>query len=198
MSRIYTRTGDLGQTSLGDGSRVSKSILRVGLYGAVDELNSLLGVVVASLRDNPDLTDYAEVDIPVVLEELQSRLFDLGSILANPEKSASEITFPTLGMEDLIDTLEKDLPPLKNFILPGGHLAGAHLHVARATSRRVERMAVALADSEAIPASAIAWLNRLSDFLFVAARAVNAFAGVPDIPWISETAPSGGESAETD
>jgi cob(I)alamin adenosyltransferase len=189
MSRIYTRTGDLGQTSLGDGSRVSKSIFRVSLYGAVDELNSQLGLAVSLLRNDPQLTDYAGVDIPVVLEELQSRLFDLGSILANPEKSSSNISFPTLGMEDLIDTLEKELSPLKSFILPGGHLVSAQLHVARSTSRRVERMAVTLADSEPIPASAIAWLNRLSDFLFVAARAVNAAAGLPDVPWLPDTVP---------
>jgi cob(I)alamin adenosyltransferase len=189
MSRIYTKTGDLGETSLADGSRVPKSILRVGLYGGVDELNSLVGLAVSLLREDPDLTDYAGVDIPVVLEELQSRLFDLGTVLSNPEQSATVVSFPTLGMEDLIDTLEKELAPLKNFILPGGHLASAQLHVARSTSRRVERMAVALAESDPVPASAIAWLNRLSDFLFVAARAVNAAAGIPDILWISDPGP---------
>lgn len=190
MSRIYTRTGDLGETSLGDGSRVSKSIYRVGLYGAIDELNSLLGVAISLLRKDPALTDYAEVDIPVVLEELQSRLFDLGTVLSNPALSAGEFAFPTLGMEELIDTLEKDLPPLTNFILPGGHLAAAQLHVARTASRSVERKAVVLAETESVPASAVAWLNRLSDFLFVAARAVNAAAHVPDILWVSETMPS--------
>lgn len=189
MSRIYTRTGDAGQTSLGDGSRVQKSILRVNLYGSVDELNSFLGVAVAQLQEDPDLTDYAGVDIPVVLAELQNRLFDLGSILANPVQSAEEVSFPTLGMEKLIDTLEKELPPLKNFILPGGHPAAAHLHVARATSRRVERLAVALAETEPIPASAVAWLNRLSDFLFVASRAVNAAAGHADVLWQPTKAP---------
>ncbi len=190
MSHIYTRTGDQGETSLADGSRVSKSILRVGLYGGVDELNSLMGLAISMLREDPSLTDYAGVDIPVVLEELQSRLFDLGAVFSNPEKSAAEISFPTLGMEDLIDTLEQELPSLKNFILPGGHQASAQLHVARSTSRRVERMAVALAESDPVPASAIAWLNRLSDFLFVAARAVNAAAGRQDIPWIPGRNPS--------
>ncbi len=193
MSRIYTRTGDLGQTSLGDGSRVSKSSFRVALYGAVDELNSQIGLAVSLLRQDPHLTDYAGVDIPVVLEEIQSRLFDLGSVLSNPEISSSGVVFPTLGMEDLIDTLENDLEPLTNFILPGGHLASAQLHVTRSTSRRVERLAVTLAESDSVPASAIAWLNRLSDFLFVAARAVNSAAGLPDVPWTADNAPSGGE-----
>lgn len=183
MSRIYTRTGDAGQTSLGDGSRVRKSGLRVDLYGSTDELNSILGVAVALLREQPDLTDDVGVDIPVVLEELQNRLFDLGAILANPKVSSGEISFPTLGMENLIDTLEQDLPPLRRFILPGGHPVAAHLHVARATSRRVERLAVALAESEPVPASAIAWLNRLSDFLFVAARVVNAASAHGDVIW---------------
>lgn len=195
MSRIYTRTGDLGETSLGDGSRVSKSIYRVGLYGSVDELNSSLGLTIALLRQDPDLTDYAGVDIPVVLEEMQSRLFDLGTVLSNPEFPATDVSFPTLGMEDLIDTLEEDLAPLKNFILPGGHVASAQLHVARSASRRVERKAVILAERESVPASAIAWLNRLSDFLFVAARAINAAAGVPDIPWIPDSTPRGEEGS---
>lgn len=196
MARIYTRTGDLGETSLGDGSRVSKSIYRVGLYGAVDELNSAIGLTVSLLRQDPDLTDYAGVDIHVVLEEMQSRLFDLGTVLSNPDFPAADVSFPTLGMEDLIDTLEKDLAPLKNFILPGGHVAAAQLHVARSASRRVERKAVILAEKEAVPASAIAWLNRLSDFLFVAARAINAAAGVPDVPWIPDTRPSGKEGSK--
>jgi len=195
MSRLYTSTGDHGETSLGDGSRVSKSQYRVGLYGSIDELNSLLGLTVSLLRQEPALTDYAGVDIPVVLEEMQSRLFDLGTVLSNPELSAGDASFPTLGMEELIDTLEKDLPPLKNFILPGGHPVSAQLHVARSASRRVERKAVILAETESVPASAVAWLNRLSDFLFVAARAVNAAAGVSDVPWVSTVTPSGEEGA---
>ncbi len=196
MARIYTRTGDLGETSLGDGSRVSKSIYRVGLYGAVDELNSLLGLSISLLRQDPDLTDYAGVDIPVVLEEIQSRLFDLGTVLSNPEIPVTDISFPTLGMEHLIDILENDLSPLQNFILPGGHVAASQLHVARSASRRVERKAVILAERESVPASAIAWLNRLSDFLFVAARAINAAAGMPDVSWTADTTPSGEEGSE--
>lgn len=183
MPHIYTKTGDRGQTSLADGSRVSKSLQRIGLYGDVDELNSALGVAVALLRQDPNLLNSFTLDGPAVLEEIQSRLFDLGAVLANPQQSATEVSFPTLRLEELIDTLEEELPPLKNFILPGGHLAGAQLHVARAISRRVERLAVTLAESEPVPASAVAWLNRLSDFLFVAARLVNQSAGRRDILW---------------
>ncbi len=189
MSRIYTRTGDQGETSLGDGSRVAKNSPRVSLYGDIDELNSLLGVAVSLHRRDSGLEKFAGVDMPVVLEEIQSRLFDLGTVLSNPVKSAGVLSFPTQGLEDLIDLLENELPPLKNFILPGGHPVSAQLHVARSTTRRVERKAVALAaaKTEPVPYAAIIWLNRLSDFLFVAARAVNAAAGIPDVPWIPET-----------
>ncbi|PIE76579.1 ATP:cob(I)alamin adenosyltransferase [bacterium DOLJORAL78_65_58] len=158
----------------------------------MDELNSFLGVAVALLNEEPGLTDYAGVDIPVVLEELQNRLFDLGAVLANPVQSAEPASFPAQGMEKLIDTLEQELEPLRSFILPGGHPAAAHLHVARAASRRVERLAVALAATEPVPASAVAWLNRLSDFLFVAARAVNAAAGRGDVLWHPQEAPGPG------
>ncbi len=194
MSRIYTRTGDQGETSLGDGSRVAKNSPRVGLYGDIDELNSLLGMAVALHRQDSSLSNFAQVNMPEVLEEIQSRLFDLGTVLSDPVKSATEIPFPTKGLEDLIDTMEKDLPPLNNFILPGGHPACAQLHVARSTTRRVERRAVAMAatKTEPVPTDAIIWLNRLSDFLFVAARAVNAAAGRPDVPWISENKPEEG------
>ncbi len=194
MSRIYTRTGDQGETSLGDGSRVAKNSPRVSLYGDIDELNSMLGMAVALHHQDTGLKDFAGVNMPAVLEEIQSRLFDLGSVLADPIKSATELSFPTKELEDLIDTLEKDLEPLKNFILPGGHPASAQLHVARSTTRRVERRAVAMAatKTEPVPAAAIEWLNRLSDFLFVAARAVNAAAGRPDVPWIPKNSPEEG------
>ena len=194
MSRIYTRTGDQGETSLGDGSRVAKNSPRVGLYGDIDELNSMLGMAVALHRQDSSLSNFSPVNMPEVLEEIQSRLFDLGTVLSDPIKSATEILFPTKGLEDLIDTMEKHLPPLNNFILPGGHPASAQLHVARSTTRRVERRAVAMAatKTDPVPPAAIIWLNRLSDFLFVAARAVNAAAGRPDVPWIPETKPEEG------
>jgi len=194
MSRIYTRTGDQGETSLGDGSRVAKNSPRVSLYGDIDELNSMLGMTVALLHRDTGLKDFAGVNMPAVLEEIQSRLFDLGTVLADPIKSATELSFPTKELEDLIDTMENDLEPLKNFILPGGHPASAQLHVARSTTRRVERRAVAMAatKTDPVPTAAIEWLNRLSDFLFVAARAINAASGRPDVPWIPKNSPEEG------
>ena len=187
MVRIYTRTGDGGDTSLGDGTRVAKSGARVDLYGEVDELNSWLGQCVVALLDLG-----TEVPgLPVAdLQNIQSRLFSLGAILADPGRSA-EITaltvgnqpFPAQDLEDLIDAMSVHLGPLKTFILPGGCAAAAALHLARAVCRRVERKAVAVAAAEPIPAGAIIYLNRLSDFLFTAARAANAAVRCADIPW---------------
>lgn len=194
MTRIYTRTGDGGETSLGDGSRVPKSQHRVDLYGDVDEFNSLLGVAVAQLAPDPQLADIGGLDLGAALQEIQSRLFDLGSVLANPtlcgdiaagRSARSAPTFPQGSLEDHIDRLDAVLPPLRQFILPGGHPCSAQLHVARTVCRRVERKCVQLAAAETVPADAIAWLNRLSDFLFTAARAVNAASGRPDVPWIA-------------
>lgn len=190
MVRIYTRTGDGGDTSLGDGSRIPKSGPRVALYGEVDELNSWLGNCAVALRD-------LGVAVPGIsagdFQGIQSRLFDLGAVLANPVRSAEiaalppeEQPFGAQDLETLIDAMEAVLPPLKNFILPGGSAAAATLHLARAVCRRVERAAVALAAAEPVPSEVITFLNRLSDFLFTAARAANAAAGVADIAW-SET-----------
>ena len=187
MVRIYTRTGDGGDTSLGDGSRVSKSGPRVALYGEVDELNSWLGTCSVALGG-------LGVEVPGIstadLELIQSRLFSLGAVLANPGRSAEIAALPPVeqpfgagDLEKLIDAMDTMLPPLKTFILPGGCSAAATLHLARAVCRRVERQAVSLAQTEPIPAGAITYLNRLSDFLFTAARAANAAVGVNDIPW---------------
>lgn len=191
MARIYTRTGDTGETSLGDGSRVSKSQARVDLYGDVDELNSLLGVAVATLVADVNLKRVGKLDLASELQQIQSRLFDLGTLLANPtlclevQQSQRQMAFTQGALEDLIDILDEDIEPLKQFILPGGHAAAAQLHVTRTVCRRVERKCVQLASVDTIPATAVAWLNRLSDFLFTAARGVNAAAGIPDIPWTS-------------
>ncbi len=191
MARIYTRTGDTGETSLGDGSRVPKSQARVDLYGDVDELNSLLGSAVAALMADPHLNRVGKLDLAAELQGIQSRLFDLGAILANPtlcqevEQGKSMQAFSQGSLEDLIDTLDEILAPLKQFILPGGHPAAAQLHVARTVCRRVERKCVERATVETIPTDAVAWLNRLSDFLFTAARGVNAAAGLSDILWKS-------------
>ncbi len=178
MARIYTRSGDSGETSLGDGSRVRKSVARVDLYGDVDELNSTLGCAAAILRRGPNGQPMAQV-----LDRIQSRLFDLGAVLANPKLSTQEHDFDPAALEQWIDGMDHHLAPLANFILPGGSEAAAMLHLARSVCRRAERRAVALAGVEAVPAGAIIYLNRLSDALFVAARAANAAAGLPDVPW---------------
>ncbi len=198
MARIYTRTGDLGETSLGDGSRVAKSTARVDLYGDVDELNSLLGMAVALLRDEALPGQKVGLDLVAVLQDIQSRLFDLGSVLANPTLCAEIASghvdhtvpaFPQAVLEQHIDALDEHLQPLRQFVLPGGRPGSAQLHVARSVCRRVERKCVQLAVRETIPADAIAWLNRLSDFLFTAARAVNAAAAEADIPWRPAVSP---------
>ena len=181
MARIYTRTGDSGETSLGDGSRVPKSVARVDLYGDVDELNSVLGCAAAALRQGAGGAPMAKL-----LAGIQSRLFDLGSVLANPELSGREHEFGAADLEAWIDSMDMHLVPLKNFILPGGSAAAAMLHLARAVCRRAERKAVALAASEPVPIGAVVYLNRLSDALFTAARAANAAAGVQDVPWRKE------------
>lgn len=174
--KIYTRTGDGGETSLFGGDRVPKDNPRVEAYGTVDELNSFLGVARASWPESP-LDDH--------LHTVQSDLFDLGAQLASPGTSRFDGVeverIPQL--ETAIDEMERELEPLKNFILPGGSLAAAHLHVARTICRRAERLVVSLRDEAEPTQRAIAYLNRLSDYLFVAARFANAKQGVKDVPW---------------
>ncbi len=192
MARIYTRTGDAGETSLGNGARVPKPHPRVDMYGDVDELNSLLGVVVAVLEQEGQAVRAGDFDLAPALTSIQSRLFDLGTVLANPtlcddiargHVDRTVPVFPQGLLEEHIDAMDAVLQPLRNFILPGGRLGAAHLHVARTVCRRLERKCVEQAQGQAIPADAIAWLNRLSDFLFTAARLANAAAGVSDVPW---------------
>jgi len=187
MARIYTRTGDKGQTFLADGTGVSKAGARVALYGEVDELNSHLGVAAALMDGKPKGCVPGLAD---ALLHIQHRLFDMGAVLAAPGRSAelaalplAEQPFAAGDLEVLIDTLTADLPALAAFILPGGHPVAAQLHVARAVSRRIERGAVQLAETEAVPAGILIWLNRLSDFLFTAARAVNHARGEGDVLW---------------
>lgn len=187
MVRIYTRTGDGGDTSLGDGSRIPKSGSRVALYGEVDELNSWLGLCAVALNDlGVSVPGISAQDIQLV----QNRLFDMGAVLANPVRSAElaalpadEQPFGAQALESMIDAMEALLPPLKNFILPGGSAAAATIHLSRTVCRRVERLTVALAAEEPVPSEVITYLNRLSDLLFTAARAANAAAGVADITW---------------
>lgn len=189
--RIYTRTGDGGDTHLGDGSRDRKSAARIDLYGEVDELNSLLGCCIAAIK-RVGVEGYGS--LPGDLQDIQSRLFDLGAVLAHPGQSAEWAAkdpqvdnFGAGDLERLIDRMDRNLTPLRNFILPGGQEGAAFLHLARTVCRRVERKAVALSATEAVPAGAIIFFNRLSDFLFTAARAANAAAGVPDVPWIGRS-----------
>ena len=177
--KIYTRTGDTGETSLFDGTRVSKSEPRVDAYGEVDEVNACLGLARASGTDH---------DIDAELVHLQRDLFALGAQLADPgEKIAARVTKAALGdddvtrLEQLIDRYEAELPPLRRFILAGGSPTGAALHVARAVCRRAERRMVAL--EPAVDGVLVRYVNRLSDLLFVMARAANHRAGAAETEW---------------
>ena len=177
--KIYTRTGDTGQTSLFDGTRVEKDDARVDAYGEVDELNACLGLACASGPDK---------EIEAELIRLQRDLFALGAQLADPgEKLAARVTKAVLGDDDVvrleqaIDRFEAELPPLRRFILAGGSPAGAALHVARAVCRRAERRMVAL--EPAVDGVLLRYINRVSDLLFVLARAVNHRAGAAETEW---------------
>lgn len=182
LNRIYTKTGDDGETALGNGARVAKHALRVTAYGTSDELNSFLGI--ARLEASGDMDE--------ALSRIQNDLFDLGADLCRPdmEKDATA-EYPPLRMADAqvarleqeIDAMNKDLDPLRSFILPGGSKLAAHLHVCRTVSRRAERLTVELATMESINAAAVKYLNRLSDWFFVAARSANN-GGKDDVLWV--------------
>jgi len=182
LNRIYTRTGDRGETALSNGERVPKHALRVEAYGSVDELNATLGL--ARL--------HAEGHIAQRIAVIQNDLFDLGADLSRPrmEEDASA-PYPVLRiiesqvtrLEAEIDGMNADLAPLRSFILPGGSALAAHLHLCRTVARRAERAAVALAASEDANPEAVKYLNRLSDWLFVAGRVANA-NGTDDILWV--------------
>jgi len=178
--RIYTRTGDGGQTSLRWGERVPKNALRVEAYGTVDEANAHLGQAVAFLEP-------AESGLlRTLLLRVQRELFDVGADLAAPPNrergERPRVTEQLVAqLEADIDQLERGLDPLRNFVLPGGSRAAAALHVARTVVRRAERQLVALAEREPVDPALLKYLNRLSDLLFVAARAANRAAGQPDV-----------------
>lgn len=177
MPKIYTKTGDRGETGLIGGKRVRKDHPRIDAYGEVDELNAMIGLIRSS---SP------AVEIDRRLEKIQNDLFEIGAVLAasgkgrrvGGEVSAADIAF----LEETIDTMEAELPPLKNFILPGGG-GGARLHLARTFCRRAERRIVALSKKEGVDKTVLAYMNRLSDFLFVLARWINAKEGVPEKRW---------------
>jgi cob(I)alamin adenosyltransferase len=178
--RIYTKTGDEGKTGLFGGGRVSKANRRVEAYGEVDELNAVLGWVVTQTDDH---------ELQLRLTALQSDLFSIGAHLATPEGARAHIHLPQIPehrveeMERWIDAAEDSLEELKSFILPGGSTGAAALHVARTVARRAERAVVDLAAHESVEASILVYLNRLSDLLFVLARAQNARAGVAEPKW---------------
>lgn len=172
--RIYTRTGDQGETGLFGGKRVSKASLRIEAYGTVDELNSLLGLVAAEAKD---------AQIKTLLERIQNELHIVEAELANPSESAGPRIQAqhVTALETQCDLLEAELPPLKRFILPGGSRLGAQLHLARTVARRAERRVVALATKEAVNPELIKYLNRLSDLLFLLARTANHRTGALEI-----------------
>jgi cob(I)alamin adenosyltransferase len=180
--KIYTRTGDDGTTGLIGGSRVRKSDRRIECYGTVDELNAALGL--AAVVTDAELLER--------LRTVQADLFVIGSHLAAPEPSAHAAKLPLLDeaivarLEMQIDSAETDLPPLRNFILPGGTEAAARLHLARAVCRRAERLLVDFAMDRPVPTVVLTYLNRLSDWLFVQARWANRREGIADIPWIAD------------
>jgi cob(I)alamin adenosyltransferase len=178
LTRIYTRAGDGGETSLGDGSRVPKLDCRIGAFGTVDELNAALGVVLA----DPELADRLREP----LQRVQNELFDVGADLSVPFGVTDRLRVDQTAvdrLEQLCDELNAGLPMLKSFILPGGTEAAARLHVARTTCRRAERDALAANEEIGINPLVLAYLNRLSDFLFIAARVANADQGRDEPLW---------------
>lgn len=183
LNKIYTRTGDDGSTGLVDGSRLSKSALRVRAYGDVDETNAVIGLVRLHL-ENRKIDD--------MLSRIQNDLFDLGADLATPLPEEGEadseyalrmVESQVTRLEKELDGLNEDLQPLKSFVLPGGHPPAAYLHQARTVCRRAERVCVALGEEDQVNPQAIQYLNRLSDFLFVAARWTND-QGDADVKWV--------------
>ncbi len=185
LNKIYTKTGDDGTTGLGNGERRKKYDRRVAAYGSVDETNAAIGIArLSTAKDHPKLDN--------LLQAIQNDLFDLGADLATPEGDKPPdyeplriIETQVQRLETDIDTLNSKLEPLRTFVLPGGTPAAAHLHLARTIARRAERLMVELAENKAekINLQALIYINRLSDFLFVAARYVNNY-GSTDILWV--------------
>ncbi len=186
LNRIYTRTGDAGETALGTGERVSKASARIEAYGTVDETNATIGLARLYTVAGPLLP------LDAMLAKIQNELFDLGADLCVPDRGTKPDYEPlrvtpeqASRLERDIDILNAELAPLRSFVLPGGHPAAAFLHQARTVCRRAERLIVALAahDGEPVSKPAIAYVNRLSDFLFVAGRWANHAMGAGDVLW---------------
>jgi cob(I)alamin adenosyltransferase len=179
LNRIYTRTGDKGQTALGDGTRLPKHALRIAAYGTVDETNAAVGL--ARL--------HADAGLDAMLARIQNDLFDLGADLCVPpdgRRGGDALRIAQAQVDRLeheIDTMNAELSPLTSFVLPGGSHAAAHLHLARTIARRAERLIVELSESETVGAEAVKYINRLSDHLFVASRYAND-KGAKDVLWV--------------
>lgn len=182
LNKIYTKTGDHGETALGNGARVAKHAMRVTAYGTSDELNAFIGVA----------RQAASGDMDRMLERIQNDMFDLGADMCTPDmEQDAEKEYPPLRMvaaqvarlEAEIDAMNAKLEPLRSFILPGGSALSAHLHVCRTVARRAERLAVELATMESVNPEAVKYLNRLSDWFFVAARIAND-DGKSDVLWV--------------
>ena len=183
LNKIYTKTGDSGETGLSDGSRVAKTSARIAAIGAVDETNSAIGI---ARLDAPSSINGGDMD--AMLTRIQNDLFDLGADLSLPKdnQAVEPLRIVALQVERLereIDAMNADLEPLKSFVLPGGTALAAHLHLARAIARRAERAIVALSAEEAVNAPALHYANRLSDHLFVMARFANK-DGMGDVLWV--------------
>jgi cob(I)alamin adenosyltransferase len=180
--RIYTKTGDNGETSLFNGSRVKKNNLRIVTYGIIDEVNSNIGLLICYLKKDRLFTEIEEV-----LLKIQSQLFILGSDLANPNENLkdypridnNDVTF----IENTIDKYEKSLEPLKSFILPGGSIESSYCHIIRTVIRRSEVNLTDLMANEKINKTCLVYLNRLSDLFFILARVINKLKGISDIQW---------------
>lgn len=185
--KIYTKTGDQGETGLFGGGRVPKDHARIDAYGTLDELNATIGVARAEVARAASAAEGRSGDIDSVLKEAQNRLFDLGAELATPDLDGKGIVVLSEthveALEAAIDAHTEQLPPLREFILPGGSAAAAQLHLARCVCRRAERRMVTLAATEPIRELPVRYVNRLSDLLFVLARAANQLEGVGDTPW---------------
>jgi len=180
LLKIYTKTGDNGTTGLSGGKRVLKSNIRIKTYGNIDEINSILGII---LTNNPD------DDIEQLLKKIQNDLFLLGADLSNPDlnDSGEKVTLEmTEFFESKIDNFEKELSPITNFILPGGTKNASLLHFARTVTRRAETQLIELAEGEEINDACKKYLNRLSDLFFVLARVINKRSDIPDIIWKSK------------
>ncbi|RMF28612.1 MAG: cob(I)yrinic acid a,c-diamide adenosyltransferase [Candidatus Nitrosothermus koennekii] len=184
MGKIYTKSGDKGDTSLIGGKRVSKASKRIEAYGNIDEANAILGLVIANL---------AHDDIKILLEGIQNELFILGSDLAEPSYPENPYNIPRINanmvkkLEEAIDKYQEEVGEIQYFILPGGSKTAALTHFARTIVRRAERSIIELKEQEEINPSIIEYVNRLSDLLFILARVINKREGIKDIPWKANT-----------